>query len=142
VQNPVRDANHAPELIVGGKPISADLRKALEDQSVNLLRSRLEAAGLKQMGDDPDPRNDGYWTTATNEQRAQGRKIIDGTIAELASALNGVGGSSAQNAALATLGNLAAQNTAMLQFQMEMAKAFIEILKSVGNLIAKAASPH
>jgi hypothetical protein len=132
----------APMQNVGGAQMQPEQRAALEEHAVNLFRSKLEAAGLPQMGDDPDPRNDGYWTRATNEQRAQGQKIIHDTIAELSSAVNGLSGSNTQNSLLASLGNWAAQGTAMLQFQMEMAKAFIEILKSVGSMIAHAARPH
>jgi hypothetical protein len=43
---------------------------------------------------------------------------------------------------LTQAGNAFAQQTALNQFQLELTKALIEILKSIGNLIAKAASPH
>jgi hypothetical protein len=106
----------------------------------------LERAGFPPSGEVKNPFRSEYWTNYTPTQIQQGQAHLNAAVNKLKSAeganyLKEILGLS-ENDWLTQAGNAFAQQTALNQFQLELTKALIEILKSIGNLIAKAASPH
>jgi hypothetical protein len=106
----------------------------------------LDKAGFPPSAEDKNPFHAEYWAKYTPEQVAQGQAHLKETLTKLegpngADHLKEILGLSASDWTTQA-GSALALGTAMNQFQLELTKALIEILKSIGNLIAKAASPH
>lgn len=135
--------------VIPGSPISAADQAKMVSHVTEIFAHKLKEAGLGPKAGQTvtNPCDPAYFANFTDAERARVPAILDAAQQEVLrtyglNGANALGGANFANQLLGNAGIMFSQQNAMLQFEMEMAKAFTEILKAVGKLIADAARSH